>query len=526
MAGSALAVAFVALVCQFGLVQWKSSEMLLLHATLMSVVILATTLLGDERGAFDIRQPWAVLMVFHLPFWIIGSFKTVLDPEQRLGWITGAEAQMPLAMLLVSTGFMCISFGYRFGVTRLAHTSSTEEKPKEWDCSRMVPLTVVAYIIVWPVRYFYYQEFLAVGYSEMMLQGAPPAYMRTFDGLIPRFLLLVVWAVYYSNPAWRKLLWLGLVLTVGELTWAVIIGSSKTLFFLPIFIPVVPYIILKRKIPVLRVVFSAAILVLVAYPYATTLREVYYQINGPGRAEARQVAFAQGWFWSAPSQEGLQLYANQVLDRSGGMGALCQLLQFQQNGDLDLKGTFYIRSLQGLVPRVLWPGKPILLEGVYFSAYLQGERGIDSIDTSTISGSVAPTLFGSFFWNLGWPGLVLSSIALGILSGLVFRFLKRQDYFSPSAFLYYSVFLTLLETTESEVVKFPSSLAWELMGAWGAIRFLGWNRTDNLPPQNSPEARRLAAARRRIRGRQVERLPEAEKPAAPAGNGGASVLPS
>lgn len=523
----ALAVMFGALLLQFILVH-SQAEGFLIHWLLMSVVVLASAFLGDRQGKFDIRQPWAVLMVFHLPFWVIGSFKTLVDPEQRIGWIPWSDEQMPLALLLISTGFVCIAVGYRIGIGLIEERLVNPPKAVEWDCSRLVPLAIITYIIVWPVRYYFYQNFLSVPYSQMMLQGAAPAFVRTFDGLIPRFLLLVVWAAFYSNPARRKLLWLGLSLTVGELVWAVIYGSSKTAFFMPVFIPIVPYIILKQKIPVLRTVLSAALLVLVAYPYATTLRDEYYILDGPGRAEARKIAFEQGWFWSAPSAQGLQLYANQALDRSGGLGALSQLLQMNQNGELDLKGLFYLRSVAGLVPRIFWPGKPILLEGVYFNAYLQGHRGIESIDPATISGSVSPTLFGSFFWNLGWPGLVLTSIFLGLFSGVVYGYLKRQRNFSdPASFLYYSVFLTVLETTEQEVVKLPSSLIWGLAVAWVAIWFLGWHKGGKSPagglPETQPESRRK---RGRVLGRGGKRVSATARTASPASSGGTAALPS
>ena len=519
---------FAALLFQFILVH-SGAEGLLIHGLLMSVVVLATAFLGDRQGRFDFRQPWAVLMVFHLPFWVIGSFKTLLDPAQRIGWIPWSDEQMPLALLLISTGFVCISVGYRFGLGLIAERTERLVQAGEWNCSRLVPLAIVAYILVWPFRYYFYQKFLAMPYSQMLLAGPPPAFVRTFDGLIPRFLLLVVWAAYYSNPARRKLLWLGLGLTVGELVWAVIYGSSKTAFFMPVFVPIVPYIILKQRIPVLRTVLAAALLLLIAYPYATTLRDEYYVTDGPGRSEARRIAFEQGWFWSAPSAQGLQLYANQALDRSGGLGALSQLLQLEQNGDLDVNGTFYLRALLGLVPRVLWPEKPILLEGVYFNAYLQGQRGFESIDTSTVTGSVAPTLFGSFFWNLGWPGLVLTSLFLGLCSGLIYAYLRRRGNFSdPASFLYYSVFLTVLETTEQEVVKLPSSLVWGLAVTWLAIRVLDWHKSGggSVPavPAAAPRLE-LKRKRGRVRRRDGGSQSAPGKPAAAATQGGPAPLP-
>lgn len=452
---------------------------LLFQAVLMCMVVLSTAALGDERGRFDMRQPWAVLMVFHLPFWIVGTINTILRGEQILKWSAGAGDQIPIALLIVSTGFFCIAIGYRLGLKTYAR-GPRHDGAHEWDCSRLLPLAMVTYGMVWLVRYFYGASLQATTFALLLQQGPPPALVRTFSGQIPHLLILLVWAAHFSNPARRDVFRLALLLAAGELIWAVIIGTSKTLFILPIFLPVIPYIILKRSIPLRRLILSGAVLILIAYPYSATLRDVYFTLDGPTRSEARELAFQHGWLWSSSGGEGVGSYATQALERSGGIGALSELLQLDQEGRLNVRGEFYWRAVVGLIPRFLWADKPILLEGVYFSAYLQGWTGnISDIDPADISGSVAPTLFGSFFWNFGWPGVVLTSLALGYFSGRVFSYLKRHNNLAdPASFLYYVSILSLLDTTESEVVKFPSSLVWSIAIAWVTIRLLGWDKTS------------------------------------------------
>lgn len=452
----------------------------------MSVVVLSTAALGEERGRLDIRQPWAVLMVFHFPFWIVGTLNTILVGEQRLNWLSGAEGQIPVALLMVSTGFVCIGIGYRKGLKAYAN-SARHVETYQWDCTRLIPLTIALYALVWIVRYFYLGTFLDVTFSLLLEQGPLPSFVRTLSGQIPHFLLLIVWAAHYSNPNQRNVFVLALVLTAGELIWAVIYGTSKTLFVLPIFLPMIPYIIFKRSIPLRRLILSMAVLILIAYPYSTTLREVYFTLDGPSKSDAHQLAFQNGWLWSSSSGENAGGYIEAAMQRSGGIVALSQLLQFDQEGRFNINGEFYWRALLGLFPRFLWSEKPILLEGVYFSAYLQGWTGdISDINPAFISGSVAPTLFGSFFWNLGWPGVVITSLALGYFSGRVFSYLKRRNNLAdPASFLYYVSILSLLDTTESEVVKFPSSLVWSIAITWMAIRMFGWHKNA---------ARRIASA--------------------------------
>lgn len=498
-ASLALGAGFLVVLVQLLVVLFVEGTPLLLHVLLASVVVGTTAFLGDEHGRFDIRQPWSVLMVFHVPFWIIGSFKTVLDPEQRVGWLAGSEAQIPLAFLMVSVGFIAIATGYRFGVTLLCVEREPRQSAQAWNCSRLILVSIATYLIVVPVRYYLYNEFLARSFSEALAVGAPPTFVRTFDTVAPRFLLLVVWAAFYLNSTHRYLLWLGIALTAAEMTWALIVGTSKSAFFLPVFLPVIPYVILKAKIPVTRLAISAGVLLLIAYPYVNGMRAVYFQADGPRRADARQAAFLHGWFWSSPTREGLELFANQALDRVGGIGSVCQLLQLDKDGELDIGGAFYYRAIIGLVPRVLWPEKPIIHEGVYFSAYLQGFRDLDTIDPSTISGSVALTLFGSFYWNFGWLGVVLTSLALGAFSGLAYSHLKAKGLTNPAGFFYYTAILAVLETTETEVVKFPSSLAWGLALAWCASRLVGTSAASSERAEIGRYRRRAGHRLRRLR---------------------------
>jgi hypothetical protein len=472
----AVAAAIVS-IC-FQLILFKIGPTTLLYqAVLMCVVVLSTAALGDERGRFDIRQPWAVLMVFHIPFWIVGTLNTIFEKGQGSDWTFERVGQIPSALLIISTGFLFIGMGYRMGLKVYANRTR-HDKPYPWDCSRLVPLTIAIYALAWLVRYSHGESLQAATFSMLLEQSPLPAYVRALSGPIPMFLILIVWGAHYSNPDRRDIFRLALVVTVGELIWAVIIGTSKSLFVLPIFLPMIPYIIFNRSIPLRRLALSVGVLIFLAYPYASALREVYFILDGPTRSVARELAFQQSSLWSTFNSELIGNYATQAMERSGGIGALNQLLQLDEQGRLNIRGEFYWRAVVGLIPRFLWADKPILLEGVYFSAYLQGWTGnISDIDPAAISGSVAPTLFGSFFWNLGWPGVVLTSFVLGFFSGRVFSYLKRRNNLAdPASFLYYVSILSLLDTTESEVVKFPSSLVWSIAVAWVIIRALGWHK--------------------------------------------------
>jgi hypothetical protein len=68
-----------------------------------------------------------------------------------------------------------------------------------------------------------------------------------------------------------------------------------------------------------------------------------------------------------------------------------------------------------IVPRVLWPSKPIItrfgseLNAQYYNSAGQG------------SSSIAPTYDAELYWNFGWLGVLLFSIYLGLVFGFFSR---------------------------------------------------------------------------------------------------------
>jgi hypothetical protein len=251
----------------------------------------------------------------------------------------------------------------------------------------------------------------------------------------------------------------------------------------------------------------AALLIGLAYPYVDAVRQEYFHQNGPGRTDAIHNVLKEGLGRFAPGRESVVGYSQQAVERVSGLWSLCQALQMEADGDLDIHGEFYRRSVVGLVPRLLWRKKPIIHEGGYFSAYIAGHRGLDSVDLSAVSTSVAPTLFGSFFWNLGWWGVAFSSLALGIFSGAVYRWAMANQLGHPSTVLYYIAILKCMETTENEVAHFLGSLVWGLALAWlanwvlskrevvGRVRkrrSRGQVAEEDMPASSVPDATHIA----------------------------------
>ena len=87
-----------------------------------------------------------------------------------------------------------------------------------------------------------------------------------------------------------------------------------------------------------------------------------------------------------------------------------------------------------LIPRVLWPDKPIDQTPREFAAMSYGEFA---------ENSVTPTIFAEAYWNFGWLGIPMIGISLGLALALlsinVIRLLNRK------AWLYMPVLLTSMQ---------------------------------------------------------------------------------
>jgi hypothetical protein len=88
-------------------------------------------------------------------------------------------------------------------------------------------------------------------------------------------------------------------------------------------------------------------------------------------------------------------------------------------GDVRERGFRYGETMQNLtyafIPRILWPEKPTVTRGSWFTAYLGGSASEEESQTSTGIYSAA-----ELYWNFGFAGVVLGMALLGGVFALLF----------------------------------------------------------------------------------------------------------
>jgi hypothetical protein len=141
-----------------------------------------------------------------------------------------------------------------------------------------------------------------------------------------------------------------------------------------------------------------------------------------------------------------------------------------------------------LVPRFLWPEKPTMDSGKWFTSYL----GFPELETST-----AMTPAGELYWNFSVPGLVLGSALLCCLYGLLWRIAERfgkGTFFGALLYFFVILYPTSAGDASSMFILIPSLLIL-------LLPFILWSRFKTaacwmFQPLMRPDHTALAAALR------------------------------
>ena len=84
------------------------------------------------------------------------------------------------------------------------------------------------------------------------------------------------------------------------------------------------------------------------------------------------------------------------------------------------------------VPRLLWPDKPNVSRGAWFTMYL-GASYREAESTS----STGITAVGELYWNFGLPGVVIGMLGIGLGYGLLWRMAGENPVYEPLHMILY-----------------------------------------------------------------------------------------
>ncbi len=232
------------------------------------------------------------------------------------------------------------------------------------------------------------------------------------------------------------------------------IQGSKTFLSLLLVSIVLAYYWSYRKLPKATVLAGVAFVTFFVFPYVQTFRnfinEKYGNIPSISALDFR--GFSSLYTEDQSSSAEDKLLA--ISARYGGVDELYSITQVVPRLLPYRFGSEYSAFFLNLIPRAIWPEKPVFSRGAVYGAAL-----------NTVT-SVTPFPLGEAYWDMGVPGLVISMMFWGLCLGGILRGYEhfyqktRRSLFIGLFFLSQIYWITGSESSMPDVISgIPQQLA-------------------------------------------------------------------
>jgi hypothetical protein len=367
--------------------------------------------------------------------------------------------------------YLCGSFSLHVGMQLLRPRmlSTPSEKP--------AGNLIWWFVLVWAAGMLFQvspASFSFLGATARILSVAVVGSVCAF-AITPRLWLKV------SLPAFMIILVIGSIgLFFGNL------ASGSKAFIMFSFLPITWHFIIQRRlriwIPVLAITLATFYFVIVA-PVVYTARQ-----NTPEEGEdprAHLMESFDSWMNERPDQLNQTFFADQIdqfVNRQFDPAPVGFIV-----GEVKRSGLLYGETLKyagyAFVPRVLWPDKPSVTRGAWFSTYL----GLFQTESEATT-SIGMTAAGELYWNYGTVGVLLGMLAIGCLQGLLWRMAGADPRGKPiQMLLYVSTMLSM--TDMPEAVTVIVSVVVTLLTFKAVLLAIGALKRRRHPLQLSPSYR-------------------------------------
>ena len=226
-----------------------------------------------------------------------------------------------------------------------------------------------------------------------------------------------------------------------------VLGVSSG-FLTPVILPVVLCVVAAAAFNRLRgrhlaLIATAALVVSTFVPVIAAVRDNRLGVIGTADAVSVGDVLTAPWrYWFAGVSSGDGVY-RKVFGRQAEVASATGLVVTLTPAVVPYEGLERFLSLPaGLVPRVLWPDKPSLSRGVWFSSTF---RGLPA-DTTSYS---AMTIFSEGYLFYGWTGTVLAMLIAGAVLAVV-----RRGLDTPRLFVVYFALVPTILQIEPELSSY------------------------------------------------------------------------
>lgn len=320
-------------------------------------------------------------------------------------WVDFSVAQIPPDDL--ATGYVLYLLGSLAVHIGLNYMRPFENSKRGGPAERS-SVSFAGIAALWAVGVIYL--FKAAWFSSLGNVSRPLNWMAL--GALSLFVLVPRERMGISKWAFNVVLFIG---TAGLLFANMRSGSKAFIMFS--FIPLIWMLLVRRDLRRWSLPIGIGLLLL------------YFGIVAPAVEQSRQVRAQEGEtafthlidsFGSAPTVGAnmIEQYSNQLddfLSRQFEAVSTGYLVGEVRKNGYQLGDTMSY-AMYAFIPRLLWPNKPSVSRGAWFTAYLGAAAREEEATTST---GISAT--GELYWNFGVPGVAVGMCGIGLLYGLLWR---------------------------------------------------------------------------------------------------------
>ncbi|ASW54501.1 hypothetical protein [Plantactinospora sp. KBS50] len=468
--------------------------------SVLLVVTAALLVVAEVHGDFGIVR-WRIgswyLLWSALIFGPLSLQWLQDDPSEGLSWISRIDRSSVIGALgVVCAAYGCWALGYRCGFPRAVVGAVTAAKVAVLGGSRSVlrgpamPWLVYGVgLLGFLLNYLQTGRYGYVGADPTSMVSNPMATTQLLYVVSQMTLIGLGGAAYRAfDPrirGGRATLW---TLFAVEISMGMLRGSKEA-FFMATLALLIPYGAVRGRLPWRLLAASLVLLFVVAVPFNAAYREAVRQRGATGELRSASLTAA---FAAAPeilssalnSTDGRGRSDDVFLFRMRRIDSVAIVWQLTPSRVSYLDPVRFLRApFVGMIPRAIWPDKPVETPGWTFAQVYLGQP-------ASVFSAYAVTPIGDLYRSGGWlvllPGMLLMGMGYRLFDGL---FRTGSD---PRAFCFIIVFFPLAIKSESDyysmLTSLPAGLVAGALGAWLMCRPLRDRRTPARAPDPAGSA--------------------------------------
>jgi O-antigen polysaccharide polymerase Wzy len=350
---------------------------------------------------------YTVFFVVPVFVFYIGEIGYIQDVGPSPSPIPITPEDIALGSLAALLGYVTLLIGYVIPVGKIA-SQIVPRMRREWSAEATLGVAMITIPMGWSVifasQFGLIPRELGNGVLGIIASG-------TSFGIG----LIAICYQRYRSPAALLLL----ALAIPPTMFVNFFTSSKMLFVMPLVMIVIVHVIITRRLRVWWIVGFLLVMALF-YPAAQFYRDLLYS-TGDRRFYLQMILKPQQVFGllaqftaSFNFADYFWLGLDATFRRLDGMGILSVIIR-DTPGRVEFQGGWSIAHVAiAYIPRVLWPGKPILGTGQFITETYGYGPGIESATGST--------WIGELYMNFGWSGVLVGMT----LAGVFLRFLQES----------------------------------------------------------------------------------------------------